>query len=431
MKKLFSFIIAVVGMLAFSGVTFAATATVYDALPSVSPDTSYPSQPFQAQQVYEFGDLIQLGGTNRILDSVTVTLSDYAPYARYTSDIRYSENSVYWTHPITLNVYNVVSGTPNTVGSLLGTVTQTINIPWRPVASDGCPVVYGDVQWKDANNVCRSGYAFNATFDLSSLNVTLPDNIIIGVAFNTQSYGQVPMTVDGPYNSLNVVVDNQTVNTGTDNIDSAFLDSTWDGAYYSSGTLGVFREDTGWAPNGTVALQVTANATTPSIDSQCKNNGWKNYIDGDGNTFKNQGACVSYVAKNSLVGKVTGDIQMSDPSQKMIFDAFDYGQNSAQDKGSVEYWNYDYPGVLHYTANVLCATVDKVSKTARFMFQVPELGNIYVVSYVSDLGTPGASTDTYGHNATGDLTLAKQWCETGGGSISSYTITDGNLVVHK
>jgi len=37
---------------------------------------------------------------------------------------------------------------------------------------------------------------------------------------------------------------------------------------------------------------------TPTNKDLCKNDGWKNYIDNNGNIlFKNQGACVSYVVK--------------------------------------------------------------------------------------------------------------------------------------
>lgn len=421
MKKLLMFVVAVVGTLAFAGHTSAATSIVYEALPSVDPLTSYPSQPFQAQQTKEFGDYIHLDGTNRILDTVTVTMVTWARYSEYLSNPDYNETN--WTHPITLNVYtNHLDG--DIPDQKIATVTQTITVPWRP---ENNPSDCADgFKWMDGFGRCVNGLAFNATFDLSTLNVTLPDDIIVSVAFNTQSWGYSPIGVAGPYNSLNVAVPkNQPVTIGQDNnTNGTYWNTTYPG--YTEG----FREDVGWEPYGTVALQVTANATTPTVDSQCKNNGWTNYIDSDGNSFKNQGSCVSYVAKNSLAGKVTGDIEMSDPSQKMIFNAFDYGQNSTQDKGSVEYWNYDYPGVLHYTAQVMCATVDKLNKTARFMFQVPELSNIYVVSYVADVGTPGAGIDTYGHGATGDLATAKGWCETGGG-FSSYTITDGNLVVHK
>ncbi|HET6925032.1 MAG TPA: hypothetical protein VFH39_04340, partial [Candidatus Saccharimonadales bacterium] len=50
-----------------------APTVVYNALPSTSPAANYPSQPFQAQQTKEFGDAIHLGGTNRLLNTVTVT----------------------------------------------------------------------------------------------------------------------------------------------------------------------------------------------------------------------------------------------------------------------------------------------------------------------------------------------------------------------
>ena len=267
---------------------------VYDALPGVSPATSYTSQPFQAQQVSEFGDLVHLGGTSRVLNNVTVSMSDYAPFADYSSNTRYSSNPVNWTHPITLNVYNVVSGTPNAVGSLIGTVTQTIAIPWRPAGDTTCPLAYGtDYQWKDGSGVCRYGYAFNATFDLSGLNATLPSAVIVTVAFNTQSYGSDPIGTDGPYNSLNVAVpENQTVSVGSDDANSVFLSSTWPGAFVNGSLAGLgLKEDTGWAPYGTVAMQITATAAK----DQCKDNGWKNF---NNPTFKNQGDCVSFVVSN-------------------------------------------------------------------------------------------------------------------------------------
>lgn len=140
-----------------------------------------------------------------------------------------------------------------------------------------------------------------------------------------------------------------------------------------------------------------------------------------------------YQLKGKDVKKATGGIWMSGPSQQMQFSAFDQG-SSMFDKGSVEYWNYDYPGVLHYTANVMCASVDQNSRDARFMFQIPEgwpgLSGLYVVVAIHDGGTPGTNGDTYGHSATSNLATAQNWCENGF-SPTSYTITSGNLVVHR
>ena len=144
---------------------------------------------------------------------------------------------------------------------------------------------------------------------------------------------------------------------------------------------------------------------------------------------------VLYQLKGKEVKKVTGGIWMSGPSQQMKFNAFDQG-STMFDKGSVEYWNYDYPGILHYTADVMCANVDQETGKARYMFQIPEgfpgLTGLYVVSSVMDGGTPGINGDSYGHSATPDLNTALSWCETGNGfSAAIYPITDGNLVVHK
>ena len=44
---------------------------------------------------------------------------------------------------------------------------------------------------------CYNGFAFNITFDMSSLNLTLPNDIIVGVAYNTQTYGARPLAWPG------------------------------------------------------------------------------------------------------------------------------------------------------------------------------------------------------------------------------------------
>jgi len=77
---------------------------VYDAVPSVV-ETNYPSLGFQATQTSEFGDYIHLSGSTRLLNTVTVTMSDWAKYSDYSSDVRYSGNNVSWS-PLTSIVQN-------------------------------------------------------------------------------------------------------------------------------------------------------------------------------------------------------------------------------------------------------------------------------------------------------------------------------------
>lgn len=60
--------------------------------------------------------------------------------------------------------------------------------------------------------------------------------------------------------------------------------------------MGIFRRDTKWSPNGTVALKSTASAATvhsPTSKNQRMNSGWATF---NNPSFKNQGDCVSFVA---------------------------------------------------------------------------------------------------------------------------------------
>lgn len=276
---------------------YAAGSTVYDAVPSTLPP-NVVSVGFEALSMSEFGDYIHLGGSNRLLNTVTVTMSDWALFSEYSSNPTYSANNSTWTHPITVNIYTnhlSANGVPDTK---IATTTQNVSIPWRPVGDESCPVKYGVHQWKANDGECYNGIAFNATFDMSSLNVTLPSDIIVGVAYNTADYGAAPIHAAGPYNSLNVgVPEDQTVSVGRDdNAANVFFSSTYGGFYTDGGESGVgtFRQDTAWAPYGTMAVRITATQAMPSTKDQCMSNGWKSY----GTTFKNQGDCVSYVATN-------------------------------------------------------------------------------------------------------------------------------------
>ncbi len=290
-----------------SVVLFGATLTpafaanpVYDALPSVLPPNA-PSQPFQAQQTFEFGDYVHLGGTDRKLESVTVAMSDWALYSDYSSDVRYSGNSSTWTHPITINIYSSHLGANGVPDTLLATKTQNVVIPWRPVADPTCP---GGTAWRSpSDNACYNGYAFNAVFDLASLNVTLPDDVIVSLAYNTQTYGTSPIGVNGPYNSLNVLVPaSQPVAVGTDDSNNEVFWNTITAGWYTDGGaagIGIFRKDTNWAPYGTIAMRIQASSPIvvvgpPTSKDQCKKDGWKTF---NNPTFKNQGDCVSYVDK--------------------------------------------------------------------------------------------------------------------------------------
>jgi len=277
---------AVVASLALTATAGAVTpSAVYDATPSPLPP-NVASLGFQATSTSEFGDKVHLAGTNRVLDEITVTMSDWA----LKSDYPAVGTATSWQHPITVNVY--------TTGlTLLATTTQNITIPWRPAADPTCA---GGTAWRASDGLCYNGIAFDATFDMP--NVTLPNDVIVGIAYNTQHYGSTPLGVPGPYNSLNVgIPTGQTASVGSDdNANNVYWNTSY-GPFYSDGGLGgtgAFREDTNWAPNGTVAFKITATpalVAPPTSKDQCKNDGWKAF---NNPAFVNQGGCVSYVESN-------------------------------------------------------------------------------------------------------------------------------------
>lgn len=84
----------------------------------------------------------------------------------------------------------------------------------------------------------------------------------------------------------------------------------WWGASNGPGPVGPGSGDKVSANVNYTPWLVSSNLNGPCIGGnvvtskdQCKNDGWKNFTDTNGNPFKNQGACVSYVVSNENAGK--------------------------------------------------------------------------------------------------------------------------------
>jgi hypothetical protein len=65
--------------------------------------------------------------------------------------------------------------------------------------------------------------------------------------------------------------------------------------------------DSGWAfadgeQTVTVTPRVELSLQQPGNTNACKNGGWQSLVDADGNTFKNQGQCVAFVASGGKSG---------------------------------------------------------------------------------------------------------------------------------
>jgi hypothetical protein len=259
--------------LAFGGVfataSVASGAVVYDNVPSPLAG-NYISQAFQATQTSEFGGQARLDGTDRQDPTITVTMSSWA--CQSNPNPCTTTPGATFSHPITLNLYGVLpSGEP---GSLIASVTQTFNIPFRPSAE---PAICGQSggngnRWSQSDTLatCFNGFANNITFDLAGRGITLPDRVIVALAYNTQTYGENPTGTDGPYNSLNVGLAGPPTVGSLPRVDDAYINSTNDGNNQycgNGGPFNIFRLSAGcwWdsAP-GASDLQpmVEINATT-------------------------------------------------------------------------------------------------------------------------------------------------------------------------
>jgi MYXO-CTERM domain-containing protein len=222
---------------------------------------NYTSQPYEAQQVSEFGDRISFGGSARQLSSASVSMSMWGRYEDWNVGGQYYGTGAYagagYTQSFTFNIY--AAGTGSTPGALLGTVTQDKYIQYRPTV------------WASAY-----GIAQNITFDLSGLGITLPESIVWGLAFNTQSYGTSPTGVNGPYNQLNVCYNqsssyapaNGGVTVGSTDLLTKFINAANNlngqyGSYYSPSTVGTFS----MAETGTTLSGKALNAPMVSFSA--------------------------------------------------------------------------------------------------------------------------------------------------------------------
>jgi hypothetical protein len=211
---------------------------IYDSVPAPLPP-NVPSLGYQATQTAEFGDLIQFGGTGRTLTQIKLVMSDWALASTYGS------MSPTWNHPITLNLYNLNTSDPFPApGTLIATQTNTYAIPWRPEADPTCP---GGTAWRASDGNCYNGYAFEITFDFTG--TTVPDQIIYGVAYNTNTWGYAPIGQPGPYESLNFGLARVPPTTGSNPLP--------DTAYVASGAMPVLAKQTGWTPySGAITFAV-------------------------------------------------------------------------------------------------------------------------------------------------------------------------------
>lgn len=257
-------------MFATAAPASAATVAVYDSVPAPLPG-NYWSLGYQAQQTSEFGDRVTLAGTNRVLESVTMGFSSFACETGTWNAACVSSPGGSYDHPITVNVY-AINGTDATLpGALLATVTDTVAVPYRPSA-DPVNCQQDPARWFDGTTCC-SGYAFVWDFDLGAGDVVLPNEVIVTVAFNTQSYGDTPTGVsNATYNALNVGLSLAAPTLGTEDNSRVFWDTLTSAYYGDAGPTGVLREaldspdlDVVGGPLGGLIMTINASVPAPAL----------------------------------------------------------------------------------------------------------------------------------------------------------------------
>ena len=266
----------------------APTTTIYD---STDPTASQlPSLAFEATQATEIGDQVQFApGTSRTLNNVTVSMDSWGcgtSGSWSTGDCLTTPGATF-AQPITLNLYNV--NADNSPGTLIKSVTQTVNLKYRPSADNVNCTGANAGKWFDGTT-CYNGIVTNATLSLG--DITVPDKVIYGIEIRTSTYGDPliggPLgssnpcnsTSQGcPYDSLNVALslDPTNVTVGSDPISNGiYWATTYAPFYCDSGASGsgTFRLDAGcWgdqppytsSPYDVPAVQFNAESTCTTV----------------------------------------------------------------------------------------------------------------------------------------------------------------------
>ncbi len=236
--------ISTIVLAGLSSVSTHAGIIAYSSIESPLPP-SIVSEGFQCCNTDQLGNLVQTAAAGT-LSTATVVMDNWAFMSEWSGGWGPSSNPTQFTPdpsgftvPITLTLYNVGPG--NSVGTAFATLQENVLIPWRPEPDPvNCPGGGSNSDYSSGGN-CYAGAASLATFDFTSLNVTLPSQFIYGIAYNTETWGANPLGYDGPFDSLNVGLNTVSPSVGSDVVP---------GTLYSSdnSTSHVFMAETGWSP---------------------------------------------------------------------------------------------------------------------------------------------------------------------------------------
>ena len=276
--RIFAIAASIAAVGAFPATAFASSnPTLYSSLPPAVGANLLPSEGVEAYSFNELGNQITLT-RSALLASVTITMSSWGcgQSGTWNADNCVTTPGSKFTEPITLNIYKAPGDDPQTQadtpgnglpGAKILSVTRTFAIPYRPSANNakcrGTSQYFGAGAFYDAAlGQCFPGLATNITFSLTSLHVTLPKNIVFGIAYNTSDYGYAPYgttttcytsTTGCPYNSLNIALSNDptNLNVGSDPYTGGMYQNALAADYCDGGAAGsgTFRFDSPSTPS--------------------------------------------------------------------------------------------------------------------------------------------------------------------------------------
>ncbi len=187
--------------------------TIFNNIPP-NPPLSYASLNFSGHRVTGLGDYIKLGKDARKLESCEIQLVTWAKKADYPAEAALDPNG--YVQPVTLSLYTL---SPDLTFTLLTDQTRNIFIPWRPLTlSNGSPYPF-------------NGYAVTARFEFPD-GITLPEQVVVVVDYNTSVSGFSPTGITGPADVLNLALDGYPPSVGADLDADVVLRITPEAWYY-------------------------------------------------------------------------------------------------------------------------------------------------------------------------------------------------------
>jgi hypothetical protein len=255
---------AILVVVSFSAIAAeAASAKVlYDNIPKILP-ANFASIGFEASSTSQLGGEVELTKTSaRHAENLTVSavMSSWACQSGgWSTDNCATTPGATFSQPITLELYRV-----GPLGEPVGPIaqaTQTFDVPYRPSASSECKGELAGTWWstrgsgKHATHACANGLASKITFAPVNVAPPVPKQLIVSLAYDTETYGALPTGEEGPVNSLNVALSESwegTLTKGADPSEGLYVNSNWSEMYCgSSSSLDSFAfTGTCWGPEG-------------------------------------------------------------------------------------------------------------------------------------------------------------------------------------